>query len=173
MSQLVPSAVALKIAETENKYQAQRMIGGIGNVLLSICIQTTNGIHWFLWCWGRVLTVRGQILVSRTDDDTALPSVCTFRTFPYILPPRAHVEKHARELLACTGTFRMYTRRYSACHTTPHTQHNTTQNHTTSHGERGKVRQKKKEKEDRKREEKTEEERQDKRRDRESRQETR
>ena len=78
------------------------------------------------------MTLRGQILSSRTDDDTALPSVCTFRTFPCILPPRAHVEKHARELLACTGTFRMYTCRFSACYTTPHIQHNTlTQNHTT------------------------------------------
>ena len=35
MSQLIPSAVSLRIAETEQLYQAQRMIGGIGNVLLS------------------------------------------------------------------------------------------------------------------------------------------
>ena len=34
MSQLIPSAVSLRIAETEQLYQAQRMIGGIGNVLL-------------------------------------------------------------------------------------------------------------------------------------------
>ena len=35
MSQLIPSAVSLRIAETEQFYQAQGMIGGIGNVLLS------------------------------------------------------------------------------------------------------------------------------------------
>ena len=34
-SQLIPSAVSLRIAETEQFYQAKRMIGGIGNVLLS------------------------------------------------------------------------------------------------------------------------------------------
>ena len=34
-SQMIPSAVSLRIAETEQLYQAQRMIGGIGNVLLS------------------------------------------------------------------------------------------------------------------------------------------
>ena len=30
MSQLTPSAVSLRIAETEQLYEAQRMIGGIG-----------------------------------------------------------------------------------------------------------------------------------------------
>ena len=43
MSQLIPSAVSLRIAETEQLYQAQRMIGGIGNVLLSTYSQTENG----------------------------------------------------------------------------------------------------------------------------------
>ena len=42
MSQLIPSAMSLRIAETEQLYQAQRMIGGIGNVLLSIFTQTEN-----------------------------------------------------------------------------------------------------------------------------------
>ena len=32
MSQLIPSTVSLRIAETEQPYQAKRMIGGIGNV---------------------------------------------------------------------------------------------------------------------------------------------
>ena len=43
MSQLIPSAVSLRIAETEQLYQAKRMIGGIGSVLLSTCSQTVNG----------------------------------------------------------------------------------------------------------------------------------
>ena len=42
-SQLIPSAVSLRIAETEQLYQAQRMIGGIDNVLLSTYSQTENG----------------------------------------------------------------------------------------------------------------------------------
>ena len=37
MSQLIPSAVSLRIAETEQPYQAKRMIGRIGKVLLSTC----------------------------------------------------------------------------------------------------------------------------------------
>ena len=40
MSQLIPSAVSLRIAETEQLYQAKRMIGGIGNLLLSTYSQT-------------------------------------------------------------------------------------------------------------------------------------
>ena len=43
MSQLIPSAVSLRIAETEQLYQAHRMIGGIGNVLHSTYSQTENG----------------------------------------------------------------------------------------------------------------------------------
>ena len=42
-SQLIPSAVSLRIAETEQLYQAQRMFVGIGNVLLSTYSQTENG----------------------------------------------------------------------------------------------------------------------------------
>ena len=49
--QLIPSAVSLRIAETEQLYQAQRMFGGIGNVLLSRPILKLKmvKIHWFLW----------------------------------------------------------------------------------------------------------------------------
>ena len=43
VSQLLPSAVSLRIAETEQLYLAQRMVGGIGKVLLSIFTQTENG----------------------------------------------------------------------------------------------------------------------------------
>ena len=35
ISQLVPSAVSLRITETEQLYQAKRMIGGIVNMLFS------------------------------------------------------------------------------------------------------------------------------------------
>ena len=42
-SQLIPSAVPLRITETEQLFQAQRMFGGIGNVLLSTYSQTENG----------------------------------------------------------------------------------------------------------------------------------
>ena len=50
MSQPIPSAVSLRIAETEKFYQAQRMIGGIGNVLLSrpVLKLKMDKIHWFL-----------------------------------------------------------------------------------------------------------------------------
>ena len=42
-SQLISSAVSFRIAETQQLYQAQRMFGGIDNVLLSIYSQTENG----------------------------------------------------------------------------------------------------------------------------------
>ena len=42
-SQLTPSAVSVRIAGTEQLFQAQRMFGGIGNVLLSTYSQTENG----------------------------------------------------------------------------------------------------------------------------------
>ena len=42
-SQLIPSAVSLRNAETEQLYQAQRMFGGIDTVLLSTYSQTENG----------------------------------------------------------------------------------------------------------------------------------
>ena len=42
-SQLIPSAVSLRIAETEQLYQARRMFGGIGDMLLSTYSQTENG----------------------------------------------------------------------------------------------------------------------------------
>ena len=39
---LIPARASRKIAETEQLHQAQRMIGGIGNVLFSIYSQTEN-----------------------------------------------------------------------------------------------------------------------------------
>ena len=37
------AVASFRIAETEQLYQAQRMFGGIGNVLLSTYSQTENG----------------------------------------------------------------------------------------------------------------------------------
>ena len=39
---LIPAKVSLKRAETEQLYQVKRMIGGIGDMLFSICSQTEN-----------------------------------------------------------------------------------------------------------------------------------
>ena len=112
-------------------------------------------IHRFLSVdlFGQVMTLRGQILVSRADDDTALPSVCGFKKSPCMLAPRAHVETHVRVVPVHTGTFlNLHTKVFSGPHHTTHTaQHtptrNTTQNHTrTSHGERGKEKEKEKKK---------------------------
>ena len=59
-----------------------------------------------------MITLCGQILVSRTDDDPPPPRrvsvqnvpVCTFKTSPHML-------KHMRVVPVHTGTFYMYTRR--------------------------------------------------------------
>ena len=61
-----------------------------------------------------VITVRGQILVSRTDDDPPAPCgfknafVCTFKTSPCVPAPRAHLLKpffHLPEAsLSCVGS---------------------------------------------------------------------
>ena len=105
------AVVSLKIAETEQLYQGKRMIGGIGNVLLSTCSQTETGEDPL---WGQVMTLLGQILVCRTDDDPLhpppvcmykTPSVCGNKTSPCVQAPRAHVETHVRVLPAYTGTF--------------------------------------------------------------------
>ena len=65
--------------------------------------------------WGQ-----GQILVSRTDNDT-LPHlrvsiqnvpVWTFKTSPCVRAPRAHVSTHVRVVPAYPTTFGMYTRRF-------------------------------------------------------------
>ena len=58
MSQLIPSAVSLRIAETEQLYQAHRMIGGIGNVLLSTYSQTENGEDALV----SLVNLRGQVM---------------------------------------------------------------------------------------------------------------
>ena len=70
--------------------------------------------------WGQVMTLRGQILVSRTDNDTLPPlrvsiqnvPVWTFKTSPCVRAPRAHVSTHVRVVPAYPTTFGMYTRRF-------------------------------------------------------------
>ena len=95
-SQLIPSSESLRIAETEQLYQAQRMFGGIDNVLLSTYSQTENGedpLVSLVDLWGQVMTIRGQILVSSTDDDP-LPSVCGSKTSPCERSKRPRVCRH-------------------------------------------------------------------------------
>ena len=55
-------------------------------------------------CVRSVIPVRGQILVSRTDDDPLTP-VCGFKTSPCAPAPRAHVSTHVRVVPVHTGTF--------------------------------------------------------------------
>ena len=126
--------------------------------------------------WGQVITLRGQILVSRTGDDT-LPfprvsvqnvPVCPSKTSPCVRPTRLRVHlQHAHMLKSlcarCWHTRGRFERThgvFSACHTTPHTHHDHNDTHTTQHsithnvtprqGQRGSERQgKKTEKEDR------------------------
>ena len=56
------------------------MIGGIGDMLFSINPQTRKGVRskgfFGEHLWGQVRTLRGQILVSRTDDDTLRVLCC-------------------------------------------------------------------------------------------------
>ena len=59
--------------------QVKRMIGGIGNMLFSIYSQTENVQDprvSLLNLWGRVRTLRGLFMVSRTGDDHP---VCRFK----------------------------------------------------------------------------------------------
>ena len=76
-------------------------------MLFSTYSQTENGEDprvSLVDLWGQVMTLRGQILVSRTDDDPLSP-VCPFKTSPCVPAPRAHAEKHVRVLPAYTETF--------------------------------------------------------------------
>ena len=75
------------------------MIGGIGNVLLSTYSQSENGedpLVFFGEPLNHVITMHGQILVSRTNDD------------PLLL--RVYVQNALRVLIqnvpVCTGTTR-------------------------------------------------------------------
>ena len=121
-----------------------------------------------------MVTIRGQILVSRTDDDP-LPSVwiqnvpvCTFKTSPCVPAPRPHVLHTVTFLKPHTGFSTFFaacrnTHKHTHEHTHTHTHHDhndthhTTQ-HTTSHGDRERKRERQREKErerDKTRQEKT------------------
>ena len=91
------------------------------------------------------MTIRGQILVSSTDDDPLAlrvwiqnVSVCTFKTSPCVLAPHVHVSTHVRVVLAYTGT--LYTVTFLNPHgvffhvffqrAAKHTNNNNTHKHT-------------------------------------------
>ena len=66
-------AISLRIAEVEQFSSGQRMVGGVGNMLFSTCSQTwklERSKGFFGGLPGHVITLCGQILVSRTGDDT-------------------------------------------------------------------------------------------------------
>ena len=134
---------------------------------------------------GHVITLCGQILVSRTDDDPLLPRRVWIQNVPVCTTtPRVHVSTHVRVVPAYTGTFvNVHTEAFlkpntgfstffqrAATHTNTHTPrppttttthndtHHTTQ-HTTSHGDRERETERDRERRQR---EKTEKERQDK-----------
>ena len=72
---LIPARAFLKIAETEQLHQVNRMIGESG----TCC---SRSIFKLIMCksqgepLGQVITLRGQILVSRTGDDTLRVLCC-------------------------------------------------------------------------------------------------
>ena len=141
ISQLFPSAVSLRRAGVEQLYQVKRMIRGTGIMLFSTFSQTwnlKNPMVTFGEHLKHVITPRGHILVSRTDDDS-LPSpaprvsiqnssVCTFKR-PRLYLHHAHMFQHVRVLPAHTVTLWIYTREFSACHTAA----TATTTHTTDH----------------------------------------
>ena len=136
--------------------QVKRMIGGSGNRLFSIYSQTEN-VHdprvSLLNLWGRVRTLRGLFMVSRTGDDhpcvDSKTPPCVDSKRPRVCRHHAHMLKsmcaccrHTRGRFECThgGVLSLHTG-FSACHTTHHTPHHTTphkhhtntQPHTTTH----------------------------------------
>ena len=88
-----------------------------------------------------VITLRGQDLVSRTDDDPlSLLPVLHVRTSPCVPAPHPHVFAHLDVLPVHTGTLWMYIRGLeegcSACHrTAPHrtAPHRTAPHRTAPH----------------------------------------
>ena len=97
ISQQVPSAVSLRITETEQLSQA------CGDMLSSTDSQNLKmgKIQGLLSVnpLKHVITLCGQILVSRTDDDS-IPSPCV-----HSKRPRVYMLKHMCGWCRCTGTF--------------------------------------------------------------------
>ena len=96
-----------------------------------------------------MITIRGHILVSRTNDDPLLPvcmyktpSVCTFKTFPCVRAPRVHVSTHVRVAGIHGDVLNAHTEAFLNPHTVffhvffsvhKHTQtHTHTERHTTT-----------------------------------------
>ena len=85
------------------------MIGKIGNVLFSIYSQAENVSDLrvsFVNLWGQVMTLRGQILVSRTGDDTL--------SHPF-LPPSPSPCVHSKRLRVYVRNVPMYAGTTSTC----------------------------------------------------------
>ena len=150
------------------------MTGGIGNVLLSTYSQTENGedpLVFFVEPLNHVITFRGQILVSRTNDDPLLPRV--YRHHAHMLKHMCAWCRHTQGRFECThlGVSYIHTRFFPRFFSVPqHTQththptHHTTPQHTTPHGDRDRETEKegqRKRRQDKTRKEKT---RQEKRR---------
>ena len=82
---LIPARASLKIAETEQLCQVERMIGGIGDMLFSIYSHTENVQDprvSLVNLWSQVITLRGQILASGTDDATLRVLCCVLCPSP-------------------------------------------------------------------------------------------
>ena len=165
MSQLIPSAVSLRIAKTGELYQAQRIIGGIGNVLLSILFSN--------WKWVRSIGFFGELLNPRDNHTWAnsgkqnrrwhRPALrVSVRNVPVYAGTTRTCWKACARVAGIHGdVLSVHTEVFSVPHNTAHTHtprpqrhtYNTTQkSHTTSHGERGKERETERERRQRKRE---------------------
>ena len=161
--------VSHKVAETEQPHMLKRKIGGIG---------WERSKSFFGEPLKHVITIRGQMLVSRTGDDS-LPAVCGFKTSPCVDSkcPRAyrhhaHMLKHmcawcryARGRFECTHGGVLFSEstharffsvpQHTQTHTTTTNNTTTTTTHTTQHNtqhhtetERDRDRDREREKED-------------------------
>ena len=98
--------VVVRRAGVEQLYQEKGMIGGIGNVLFSTYSQTLKWVRskgFFGEPLKHVITVRGQILVSRTEHSKR-PRVCV-QNVPVCTGNMSTCFFHVGMMLAHTGTF--------------------------------------------------------------------
>ena len=109
------AVVSLRIAEIDQLYQAQRMFGGIGIVLLSTFSQTENGEDPLVSLVNQVIAIRGHILVSRTHDDPCIP-VCMYKKIPPCVDSkRPRVYRHHAHMLKHMCVWCGHTRRRFEC----------------------------------------------------------
>ena len=121
------------------------MFGGIGNVLLSTYSQTENGEDPLVSLVNHVITTRGRILVSRTNDDApAPPPVCRLKKKPCVDSKRLRVYRHHAHMCYHMCAWCRHTRRRFECThggvSNPHTFFHVffsvpphTQTHTNTH----------------------------------------